>query len=199
MKRMLVMMIVVVMMVLPYSALAADGLSPLQSSAPAINEASARDYEIKFGSDRGVGDNDTWAIYSAPSLNAIRGANGKAMVHTSEPVYIGGWNGAWLLVRYEKDNGGYRVGWVPNTMIGTNLETSRSVNFAYWDVEVGRGCVLTDDPLLESEGLAYVSAGMHVTYLARYQYREGGEFAYIQSELDGQPVCGFIPFDAIRW
>ena len=60
-------------------------------------------------------------------------------------------------------------------------------------------CILTDDPLMESEILAYASAGEELTYLAYYHYNNGKEYAYVQGELDGRPVCGFIPFDAVAW
>lgn len=201
MKRMLLVFAVMLAVILPCSALALNSAFPSGSNYYSSygSEAQARYYTISFGYDEGIGHNDTWEVYTAPSLNAIRGANGKASCHTSEPVMTAGWDGAWLLVRYEKNNGGYRVGWVPNTTIGTRLKTYRQVDFAYWDVEVARNCVLTDDPLLESEALAYASAGETLTYLAHYQYRGGREYAYVRGELNGHPVCGFIPFDAIDW
>ena len=162
---------------------------------------SARDYQIKFGIEAHLGYKDTWQVYTAPSLNAVRGANGKSSLHTSEEVYTAGWSGSWLMVRYQKNNGGFRVGWVPKSGINSirTVSASRNVNFAYWTVELARDCFLTDDPLYESETLAYASAGEQLTYLAFYQYNNGREYAYVQGDLNGQPICGFIPFEAIAW
>lgn len=187
---------------LPVCALALTGASAtggaLQTGA--ADARRAKDYVIRFGLEHKMGNNDTYPIYSAPALNAVRGANGKASMHTSGGGYSAGWSGAWLLMRYEKKDGGYRVGWVPKSELNMRgIEATRSVSFAYWPVTLGKNCMLTDDPLMESEALAYAEAGEKLMYLAFYQYNGGREYAYVQGELDGRPVCGFIPFDAIAW
>ena len=190
----------VLAVILPVSALALTGAPAVGKYATASGSKSARDYVISFGAERETGYKDSWDVYTAPALNAVRGANGKAYVYTSEGVDSAGWYGAWLLIRYQKSNGGFRVGWVPKTQITSGrIQATRNVNFAYWTVTLADNCTLTDDPLLESEALAYASAGEQLTYLAYYQYRGGREYAYVQGELDGRPVCGFIPFDAIAW
>lgn len=149
--------IIVLVAILPAACLAESGYS--------INDA--RKFAIKFGVENELGYKDTLPIYSAPRLDAVRGANGKASCHTSEGLDSAGWMGAWLMVRYEKNNGGYRVGWVPNTALKSGrVEASRSVNFAYWPVTVAVDCALTDDPLLESDTLGYVSSGSTLTFLA---------------------------------
>lgn len=159
-----------------------------------------RSYRIKFDDEDAVGTNDKWPVYSAPDFNAVRGGNGKAMVHTGNGVRSSGWYGAWLMICYTKNDGGIRVGWVPKSEFKHGkIRRTRSVNFAYWDVTVNRQCGLTDDPLYETEMLAYASAGEKLTYLGYYQYRSGREYAYVQGDIDGYPVCGFIPFDAIAW
>ncbi|MBQ4264614.1 MAG: hypothetical protein IJB85_03795 [Clostridia bacterium] len=204
-KRLLVIAAAVLLVViLPVSAMAlttADswGTSRADSYVP-YSTASARDYQIKFGKEHHVGNNDTYPVYSAPALDAVRGGNGKASLHTSGGMYSAGWEGAWLLVRYEKNNGGYRVGWVPRSELNMRgIEASRSVDFAYWTVTLAETCYLTDDPLYESEVLAKASAGEQLTYLACYQYGSGKEYAYVRGELNGRPICGFIPFSAIDW
>ena len=84
-------------------------------------------------------------------------------------------------------------------MKGGRVEATRNVNMAYWTVTLNQNCALTDDPLYESEALAYASAGEQLTYLAYYRYNNGREYAYVQGDLYGQPICGFIPFEAIDW
>lgn len=194
------LILVLIAVLLPVSAFALTGAPAAGSYGTSAGNKSARDYVISFGNESAIGIRDTWTVYSAPALNAVRGANGKAEVYTSEGVYSAGWYGAWLLIRYQKNNGGFRVGWVPNTEITSGkIQATRSVDFAYWQVTLAQNCTLTDDPLLESEALAYASKGEQLTYLGYYQYKNGREYAYVQGELDGRPICGFIPFDAIAW
>ena len=182
--------VIILVAILPAACLAQSGHT--------LSEA--RQYAIKFGHETKLGYKDSLPVYSAPMLDAVRGANGKASCHTSEGLDSAGWMGAWLMIRYEKNNGGYRVGWVPNTELKSGrVEASRSVNFAYWPVEIAVDCMLTDDPLLESENLGYVSAGSTLTFLATYQYRNGREYAYVSGYMNGQPVSGFIPLYAINW
>lgn len=194
---------ILLLVVLPTSAFAlsssAAGCYAYSYTADQTGKT-ARDFVISFADETELGYKDSWKIYSAPALNAVRGANGKASVHTSEGVDSAGWNGAWLLVRYQKSNGGFRVGWVPSTQITSGrVQATRNVNFAYWTVTLKQDCMLTDDPLLESEALAYAAKGETLTYLACYRFNGGKEYAYVQGELDGQPVCGFVPFNAIAW
>ena len=92
------------------------------------------------------------------------------------------------------------MGWVPRSELNMRgIEATRSVKFAYWTVTLAESCYLTDDPLYESELLARASAGEQLTYLAYYCYKNGKEYAYVRGELDGKPICGFIPFSAIDW
>ncbi len=203
MKRIWISLLAVVLaLVLPVSALALTGTSA-SSKYTTGRSGYAKDYVLGFGKEHKMGYNTsdmTYPVYSAPSLNAVRGANGKASMLKDEPAYSAGWCGAWLLMRYQKANGGYRVGWVPKSELNMRkIEATRNVDFAYWPVTLASDCMLTDDPLLESEILAYASAGEQLTYLAFYQYNGGREYAYVQGELNGRPVCGFIPFNAIAW
>ena len=199
----LVLVAALLLLALPMSAQALsdkkNGASTAQGTV-AGTERQAREYVIKFGVEHALGEHDKYPIYSAPDLNAVRGANGKALLATSGGADSAGWEGAWLLMRYEKSNGGYRVGWVPKSELNMiTIEATRSVNFAYWTVTLAEDCALTDDPLMESETLCYADRGEQLIYLAYYRYKQGKEYAYVRGELNGQPVCGFIPFSAIDW
>ena len=204
MKRNWMIMLAVLLLIclLPACALA---LTP--GGAPGLSDNryrtgdryTAKEYKIAFGAEPYLEGNATWPVYSAPAMNAYRAANGKASVHMEDDVYSGGWSGAWLFVRYPKVNGGYRVGWVPKEAINRPIKRTKQCDFAYWTVETNQSCQLTDDPLYESDILAYASAGETLTYLGYYQYGNGREYAYVQGDMNGQPVCGFIPFNAIDW
>jgi len=191
----------IAIMILPTAAFALSGGSPGLSdhNAPAGTQAEARQYKIAFGTEPYLEGNSIWPVYSAPNLDAVRGANGKASLATNGDVYTGGWSGAWLMVRYPKNNGGFRVGWVPKHEINRTIQRTKQCNFAYWTVTLDQNCAVSDDPLYESDALAYASSGEKLTYLGYYQYGNGREYAYVQGDLNGKPVCGFIPFDAIAW
>lgn len=203
MKKNWVLMLIVLTLALivPVSAMAlttgAPGLSDNRYQAG--NAYTAKEYKIAFGTEPYLEGNSIWPVYSAPSLNAVRGANGKASLATNGDVYTGGWSGAWLFVRYPKNNGGYRVGWVPKEKINRVIKRTKQCNFAYWTVTLKQNCALTDDPLYESDTLAYASEGETLTYLGYYQYGNGREYAYVQGDLNGKPICGFIPFNAVDW
>lgn len=207
MKRVLVLVMVMLLVALmPVVAMALTSTdykgSSRVDSYTTYNASRATDYVIKFGKEHKLGNNDSYPVYTAPELDAVRAANGKASVHTSGGMYSAGWEGAWLMVRYEKNNGGYRVGWIPRSELNMRgIEATRSVNFAYWRVTLAEDCYLTDDPVKESDILAAASAGEELIYLAyyKYPYNDEKEYAYVRGELNGQPICGFVPFSAIDW
>lgn len=193
--------LVLILMCLPVHAFALTANLPglKDPTYSAGSSYDAKSYRIAFGDEPYLEGNSVWPVYSAPSLSAIRGANGKASLATNGDVYTGGWSGAWLFVRYPKNNGGFRVGWVAKQDINRIIKRTKQCNFAYWTVTLEKDCMLTDDPLYESETLAYASRGETLTYLGYYQYGNGREYAYVQGEMDGRPICGFIPFNAIAW
>ena len=82
----LVLTVALLLLALPMSALALTENKNGASSARggvAGTEKQAREYVIKFGVEHALGEHDKYPIYSAPDLNAVRGANGKAMLATS--------------------------------------------------------------------------------------------------------------------
>ena len=202
-KRLWLAAVIAVMMVMILSATALALKPPASGTAGAHGQAGtrsqAKQYEIAFGAEPYLEGNATWPVYSAPTLRAYRAANGRASVHMEDDVYSGGWLGSWLLIRYPKVNGGQRVGWVPKAEINRPIKRTKECNFAFWPVKVKQDCIMTDDPLYESEILAYASRGEELTYLGYYPYNRSCEYAYVQGEMDGEQVCGFIPFDAIDW
>jgi len=191
----------IAIMILPSAAFALSGGSPGLSdyNMPSGTREEAKQYKMAFGTEPDLYGDSIWPVYSAPNLDAVRGAKGKASLATNGDVYTGGWSGAWLLVRYPKSNGGFRVGWVPKHEINRTIHRTKQCNFAYWTVTVDQNCAVSDDPLYESDALAYASKGEKLTYLGYYQYGNGREYAYVQGDLNGRPVCGFIPFEAIAW
>lgn len=134
------------------------------------------------------------SVYAAPSRNAYRGANGKAMVSTNGSVYVAGWESGWLLVMYETNSGAVRVGYVEGSAIKGNVD-ARSLTFAYTPVTLASGASLTDDPATRSSSIRTLRAGDTVTYLSTFQNRD--VWAYVETTVDGKAVRGFLPADAL--
>lgn len=131
------------------------------------------------------------AVYSAPSRNSWRGANGKASVGTGGAVYSAGWEENWLLVMYETNNGSVRVGYVCADDIRGGVPLDVSLSFDYATATVNNRVTLTDDPARTNTTITTLSAGASVTYLTSFFNRYAWD--YVETIVGGQTVRGFIP------
>lgn len=134
------------------------------------------------------------SVYSAPSAESWRGANGKAVLSTNGAVYVAGWENGWLLVMYETNNGSVRVGYIDGGKLKGSPQAPY-LNFAYTQARVARATTLTDDPVRAYTGIRQLAAGETVTYLSDYLNRNS--WAYVETVVNGQTVRGFIPADAL--
>lgn len=130
-------------------------------------------------------------VHTAPSENSKRGLDNRAAVSTNGNIYAAGYEGGWLLIMYEADQGDYsgsvHVGYVHNVKGAPNLPR---LNFAYEDATVNRRVQLTDDPARTFITLATLKKGDKVTYLSTFYNRYAWD--YIEIEIDGAPVRGFV-------
>lgn len=133
-----------------------------------------------------------WNVYSAPDFFAWRGANGKAMVNTNGDVYAAGWEGDWLLVMYETNNGSVRVGYVNGSDIRGNISEDRMLGFAYSPATMLAHATMTDDPA-RGGAMTALDQSTKVTYLATYKHISGSGWDYIETTVNGQIARGFIP------
>lgn len=140
--------------------------------------------------ERGIGYGSL-PVYSAPSLNAYRCANGKATIDTNADMYIGGFDATgWLMVRYETNNGAVRVGYVePGKVRGfkTDIDT---LKFSYIPQVAQSRIDLTDDPMMISAPFAVLEPGETYYILGKYTYY--GNWWYIECTVDGKVARGFI-------
>ncbi len=134
------------------------------------------------------------AVYSAPDSSSWRGANGKALVSTNGSVYAAGWERGWLLVMYETNGGGVRVGYVDGSKIKGSV-SAPNLDFAYTSVQCTRSVSLTDDPAATLTAVRTLASGEAVTYLSTFQNRSS--WAYVETTVDGKTARGFIPADAL--
>ena len=136
--------------------------------------------------------NQKLAVYSAPSTDAYRANNGKALCNTNGAVYALGWDNGWMLMLYEANAAGqYRVGYVDGAKI---RGTRPNLDQLFWDrspCQVTVNASLTDDPALTGRSLATLPAGTPVTYLTTMHNTEAWD--YIETVIDGKTARGFVP------
>lgn len=137
----------------------------------------------------------TLPVYSGPGYQYWRGANGKACVSTNGNVFAAGWESGWLLVMYETNNGGVRVGYVASGDIKGSVPMNTRLTFEYTTAQVIQNCQLTDDPARCYATIANLSAGTAVTYLTTYF--NSSAWAYVETTVDGVPVRGFVQASAL--
>ena len=132
-----------------------------------------------------------WPVYSAPTENAWRGANGKATVNANYEYWAAGWDQGWLMVLYETNSGSVRIGYVQPTI---NTGINSSMNFSRIPVTVAQNATLTDDPMRSNSPMRTLTKGETVTYLKTfYGYGAQKAWAYVETQIDGKLARGFVP------
>ena len=131
-------------------------------------------------------------VYTAPSEYAFRCADGKASCYTDAYMSEAGFDiSGWLLVRYETNNGGTRVGYIPPKYVrGFKSVMSGCQHFEYIPVIAADTIRVTDNPLLQGSAFATLDQGETFYILAKYTYY--GNWWYIECTVDGQMARGFI-------
>ncbi len=142
-----------------------------------------------------VAGNQRWPVYSAPDRDSWRGANDSALVSTNGFVYAAGWESGWLLVMYETNNGSVRVGYVSSRDMKHVPDMNQYLSFEYSTAKVTRRCTLTDDPARCFDSILTLRPGDTVTYLT--SFFNSRAWAYVETEVNGQLVRGFIPADCL--
>ena len=132
-------------------------------------------------------------VYSAPDAASWRGANGKASVSTNGAIWAAGWENGWLLVFYETNSGGLRVGYVEGARMTGKIDFQEWLAFARVPVQTAVSCTLTDDPLKQGTAMATVPAGTTVTYLTTMTNQNGMAWDYVETTAAGKTARGFIP------
>ena len=165
------------------------------------------------------------AVYSAPSEAAFRGADGKAAVSLREPfdgLALSN-DENWMLIEYSVSGKAKRIGWirignaegpVPDPVYEWETlqeldETVRSGPEGPFDalmqisaadlMEVTREAELTDDPDGERRTLRKLKAGERIGGLGRFRAKDGSDFIYIRTEIDGKRAFGFVPEEAVHF
>ena len=141
-------------------------------------------------------------VYTAPSKSAYRVGN--AQCNTNYELYLVGYENGWLLVRYETNNGGVRVGYIPLEYVSGVKSKVNSINrgvdyigqFSYIERTATEDMYITDNP--KTSNLAFSSFGTirrGSTYWILGKYTYYGNWWYVEAKVNGQYARGFISRD----
>ncbi len=139
--------------------------------------------------------NQNLAVYSAPSRSSWRGANGKASVGTNGNIWAAGYDGNWLLIMYETNRGGVRVGYIDCGQLSGKAPSLPALGFSRVTATVQYPVTLTDDPDRTTTAILTLSAGDRVTFLTNFYNRS--VWAYVETYVNGCTVRGFLPADSV--
>ncbi len=164
-----------------------DSLNAQLNSLPPFKFA-----KHKNGIGRGV-----CPVYTAPSTDAYRCSGGKAACDTNSAMDEGGFVSGWLLVRYETNNGGVRVGYIPPRYV-RGYRSSMVPHFGYVPARADDIIYVTDNPMMHGTSIAMLNAGEDFHILSKYDYYKdkGLEWWYIECTIDGQIAYGFIEMNS---
>lgn len=184
MKKVIAFVLATVLVLLSVSALAVSG--------PAKYEL----YPFKFEHHKyGIGLGNC-PVYSAPYSDAYRANNGKASCATNSYVDIGGYENGWLFVRYETNNGSWRVGWIPPKYVH-DVKTPMTPHFQHIRQVANDWIDVSDNNLSYYDRgsiFATLRPGDVYYVLAYYDYYDYNQY-YIEFDWNGQTARGFIPMD----
>ena len=134
-------------------------------------------------------------VYTAPSEDSYRCANGKAACQTNAAMDDAGFVSGWLLVRYELNSGGYRVGYIPPKYV-RNYKSKMYPHFGYIPATADDYLYVSDNCYRHDDAFAVLEPGETFYVLSRYDYyaKEGFDWWYIECTVDGQVARGFIDY-----
>ena len=126
-------------------------------------------------------------VYSAPSTTSwfTKASNGDPVhASTNDIIYVAGYAGNWLLIRYETKGGSYRTGYTSEASGSFN-----TLSFNYYTGTITSNCSLTD-----GTSSIDISSDTTVTVLGRM---DAG--IYIEAHVNGQQARGIVPESCVSW
>ena len=197
MRRILSLVLVLVLLV-PAAALAGTAVSgTLPANSSDIVDRLLNAFDFKFDEKKeGIGYGKC-PVYTAPSEDAYRLADGKASVDTNDAMDVSGYDtSGWLLVRYRTNSGSTRVGYIPRKYIRGYKAKMPNLDFDPVPVRAAEEIWVTDNPRGNETNAAFfarLDAGEDFLILGKYTYT--GNWWYIECTVDGQTARGFIDRD----
>lgn len=150
------------------------------------NELQAMD--IKFAGGK------KYPVYSAPNEQALRGANGKALVSTNDWIQVFGHENGWFLICYRINNSHQRIGYIDSGSLPMDTDIP-SLNFTRIPTWTVGPATLTDDPLFSQNEITVIPTDTLVTWLSNI-----GDWAYVEyaDRNNHQIARGFIDAAELR-
>ena len=130
-------------------------------------------------------------VYDGPGTQYRRGADGKAVASTNGRIYAAGWEAGWLMVMYEVNTGGVRVGFASSKDFKDKVDLP-ALNFSRVSTPLLADTQVTEDPVRALTPVATLRAGTPVTWLNRYYHRDM-TWDYIEFTQNGTLMRGFVP------
>ena len=155
------------------------------TTAPSIPAGMLKAQKIKFSGGK------SYAVYSGPGEEYMRGANGKAAVSTNDWIQVFGKENGWILIQYAISKDHMRFGWIPEQALPKGANVG-SIQFTPVSAYTKTNISVTDDPLFSKSNLLSLPEGCWVTWLATM-----GDWAYIESST-GDVLRGFVPVSDLR-
>ena len=134
-------------------------------------------------------------VYDGPGSHYRRGANGKAVASSNGRIYAAGWESGWLMIMYEVNSGGVRVGFAAPQDFKERVDLP-ALLFNRTETTIQAPAQVTEDPVRALTPIAKLSPGTPVTWLNRY-YHRNMNWDYIEFTSAGQLMRGFVPEGAV--
>ena len=188
-RRLVAVMVSVIMMFTVLCAQADSASKPAATSETVAKLLQVLDFKFFFR-ENGIGKGSC-PVYTAPSEDSLRLANGGAYCNAGDEIAAAGYvDGEWLLVRYDIKDKEARVGYIPPKYTrGLKADVSR-IEFDEVHVQLGANIDITDNPRTNRTPFGTLPKGTEITVLAKYTYT--GNWWYVEAELDGKLTRGFI-------
>jgi hypothetical protein len=130
------------------------------------------------------------AVYTAPSVNSFRSANGKAVVSLNDEVWVLGKTEGWYLVGYRVNSRTSRIGYIQAEGIDYD---AYEMEFGHQPATLNEDSYITDDPWTSQSPIAELKAGTELDCLASFN----PFYAYVETEIEGKAARGFVPLQAL--
>ena len=137
----------------------------------------------------GIGEG-VFPVYTAPSEDSLRLADGRANCTVDVEISVAGYVDGCLMVRYEIRDGKARVGYImKNYSRGLKADVG-NLQFASIPVKLAEAADITDNPRSNHTPFGTLPADTEITVLGKYTYT--GNWWYIETTVDGKTARGFI-------
>ena len=96
----------------------------------------------------------------------------------------------YIMIQYGISAKRLRIGWIEASALPKGVDVPL-LTFAGEQRVIVKDCALTDDPFMSRTAIVELAAGTQVIFLGDF-----GEFLYVEADVDGRSVWGFVPADA---